>query len=530
MKRWNGWGNEATLYPLPPAAESYLAAVVGPGQPTPDAPLQDVLARVPHSWLPPHPLITTAEDERLRHARGQSLPDWVELRSGQVSSFPDGVAYPQTDEDIRALLDYAAGVGARLIPYGGGSSVLGHINPRESDGLSLTVDLARMDALLDFDETSLVATFGAGVPGPKLEADLQARGCTLGHFPQSFEYSTLGGWVATRSTGQQSYYYGRIEPLFLGGHVESPAGALDFPVLPASAAGPDLRQFFLGSEGRMGILTRAAVRVRRRPQVERFRAIFFPDWASGAAAVCEMAQARLGVSMLRLSDAQETETTLQLSGKERLVSLAHWGLSRIGQGDERCLLIYGVTGAARPAALAEQAVHEIARAHRGFAVNVVIGDMWKKSRFLTPYLRNTLWERGYALDTLETALPWSSVLACNREAKEALRAALAECGERALVFSHLSHVYSEGASMYVTYLWRRAADPQETLARWQRMKAAASQVIVSHGGTISHQHGVGLDHKPYLAAEKGRLGLALIGAACRTADPDGLMNPGKLVD
>ncbi len=532
MRRWNGWGDEAIIHPLPASAACYLAALAGEGLSVPDAAFESVLASVPASRGQARGLplqVTTDPVERLRHARGQSLPDWIALRSGRLGAFPDGVAYPASAEDVRALLGFAHRTGTRLIPYGGGTSVVGHINPRPGDAPALTVDLSRLNRLTQLDETSHLATFEAGACGPEVESQLRARGYTLGHFPESFELSTLGGWIATRSSGQQSYHYGRIEDLFAGGHVETPIGPLDLPPLPASAAGPDLRQMILGSEGRLGMITHATVRVRRLPEVESFHAAFFHDWDSGAAAVREMAQSRVPVSMLRLSDAQETESQLRLSGRDRLVAWADQGLRALGYGPDRCLLLFGLTGDRSATERARQLVTEIARVHGGLMVGTAIGEIWRKTRFRTPYLRNTLWERGYALDTLETAVPWSAVSPTATLLKGALHDGLAEIGESGLIFAHLSHVYPDGASIYVTVLFRRAADPDETLSRWQRLKAAASRVIVAQGGTISHQHGVGLDHVPYLAAEKGEAGMTLLEAARRALDPEGLLNPGKLL-
>ena len=557
MRRWNGWGDDATTYPLPESAAQYLEARIGVGPRLEDASLERVLANIPATRLSPHPHLSTDPEDRLRHARGQSLPDWVALRSGRVGVFPDGVAYPACDEDVRALLDYARRTGTRLIPYGGGTSVVGHINPLPGGAPVLTLDLSRLNRLLDLDETSQLATFEAGITGPEIEKILNARGYTLGHFPQSFEYSTLGGWIATRSSGQQSYYYGRIENLFAGGHVETPLGALDLPPHPASAAGPDLRQVILGSEGRLGLITRAILRVRPLPEEESFHAFFFHDWESGAAAVREIAQAGLKLSMLRLSNALETTTTLALSGKESLVEWANRGLSFLRYDEERCLLIAGFTAEKKDKAAREQfaAAREVIRAHGGLWTGTPIGKMWKKSRFLTPYLRNTLWERGYALDTLETAVPWVNVMPTAEETQKVIREGLADpstgsgqgIGERVLVFAHLSHMYKDGAGIYVTYLYRRAADPSasltcacgtgagranpdETLRRWQVLKGAASRVILAHGGTISHQHGVGLDHAPYITAEKGELGMQLLEATRRTFDPQGVLNPGKLLE
>jgi alkyldihydroxyacetonephosphate synthase len=291
-----------------------------------------------------------------------------------------------------------------------------------------------------------------------------------------------------------------------------------------------LKQILLGSEGRLGIVTRATVRVRELPQVQTFYGVFFHDWEQGAAAVREIAQAGIAVSMLRLSNALETTTTLALAGKDDLVRWAERGLHWAGFGRERCLLVFGVTGTRREAVQARLEALEVIRAHGGLMTGSTIGRMWEKSRFTSPYLRNTLWEAGYALDTLETALPWANVMATALETQKVIREGLEEVGERVLVFAHLSHVYNDGASIYTTYLYRRTENPDETLRRWQVLKGAASRVIQAYGGTISHQHGVGLDHAPYLAAEKGPLGMDALATISRLFDPDGMMNPGKLLE
>jgi alkyldihydroxyacetonephosphate synthase len=277
------------------------------------------------------------------------------------------------------------------------------------------------------------------------------------------------------------------------------------------------------------VISRAVVRVRPLPEKEAFFGVFFRDWDSGAEAVRTAVQADLSVSMLRFSDAQETATTLALSGKETLVTWADRGLRLLRYDARRCLLVFGVTGSHTTARRARREAVAIALRHGGLPTGTAIGRIWRKSRFRTPYLRNILWERGYAIDTLETAIPWATVLGTAESMKAALRSALESTGERVLVFAHLSHVYRDGASVYVTYLFRRAADPDETVARWHSLKAAASQVVVARGGTISHQHGVGIDHAAYLPAEKGALGIRALQEACRTFDPQGRMNPGKLL-
>ncbi len=528
MRRWNGWGDEAKIYPIHRSTINILQSQLGEGDRSPDATLEQALATVPNTRLHENPLILTNAEDRLFHARGQSLPDWIALRSGRVLTFPDGVAYPTCDDEVHSLLEYAVDEGASLIPYGGGTSVVGHINPLPESKPILTVDLSRMSKLLNIDRTSRLAEFEAGVNGPMLEDQLRPLGYTLGHFPQSFEYSTLGGWIATRSCGQQSYYYGRIEDLFAGGQIETPHDTIELHPLPASAAGPDLREMILGSEGRLGVITRAVMRVHPLPEFEEFYGVFFHDWASGIEAIRHLAQDRVRVSMARLSDARETETTLLLSGKDKLVSWVDRGLKFLQYKDERCLLIFGITGEQRKAEQALRQARDIFHQFGGLFTGKMIGKIWRKSRFFTPYLRNSLWECGYAVDTLETALPWSKVVATAEAIKDAITESMSQFSITPMVLIHISHIYSDGASIYVTYLFPRARDPDEILHHWQLMKGAASNVILSNCGTISHQHGVGLDHAPYLATEISSAGQKMIKDLAQTIDPSGLLNPGKL--
>ncbi|MBN2554763.1 MAG: FAD-binding oxidoreductase [Anaerolineales bacterium] len=529
MRRWNGWGDEATSSHLPASAADYLTRHVGQVEPAPDATLEHVLSSVPASRLPPHPLISTEPLKRVFHARGQSIPDWIAMRSGEVGVFPDGVAYPETDDHVRQLLQLARQTGIHLIPYGGGTSVLGHINPNPDSPPVLTIDMSRFNQLSAFDEQSHLAEIGAGASGPQIESILNPLGYTLGHFPQSWELSTLGGWIATRSAGQQSYHYGRIEPLFRGGHVETHAGGWDLLPFPASAAGPDLRELVLGSEGRFGIITRATVHIRRIADREVFNAAFFSTWEQGAEALKAIVRSRIPVSMLRLSDAQETETTLALAGKDRLVSFAYGGLRLAGYGERPCMLLYGLTGDAPVVEFGRRRSAAIIRRNGGFLTGTAIGNMWKKTRFTTPYLRNTLWEAGYAVETLETAMPWSSVFETSQALVDAIQQAAARHNENPIVYVHLSHIYPTGASIYITFVFRRGSDPGATLERWQDMKTAASRTIVEKQATISHQHGVGRDHADYLSAEKGEIGTNLLNSIQKHMDLLEVLNPGKLL-
>jgi alkyldihydroxyacetonephosphate synthase len=528
MRRWNGWGDDTIEVPIGEGALRFLDERLGPGTAPVDATFGAVCAQLAPSRLPPHPLVDTAPAVRLNHALGQSLPDWLRLRYGRIEAAPDGVAFPESADEVRQLLAYAAAAGAAVVPYGGGTSVCGHLDAAPGRP-TLSVDMGRLRAMTALDRDSLLATFGAGVSGPDLEAQLRAHGYTLGHFPQSFEYSTLGGWVVTRSSGQQSLRYGRIEQLFAGGRMETPKGTLEIPTFPASSAGPDLRELVLGSEGRLGILTEATVRISSVPEFEAFHAVFLPDWERSELAVRAIVQARLGLSMLRLSNPVETATMLTLAGHGKQVALLETLLRLRGAGDSRCMLLVGASGGKRQARTALAAALKIARGYKGVHVGKGLGERWKKNRFRNVYLRNAAWARGYAIDTVETALDWPRVTPAMRAVEEAAAAALAADGEQVHAYAHLSHLYPQGASVYTTFIWRLAGDYDADLARWRRLKNAVSEAIVASGGTISHQHGVGLDHAPWLHAEKGPLGMDALRALFRQFDPDGCMNPGKLV-
>jgi alkyldihydroxyacetonephosphate synthase len=529
MRRWNGWGEEGIFYPISDKAKEFLKRSLGPGIRPKDVSLSEVISQVPPSRLPSHPLVSTNPEQRVRHALGQSLPDWIAARSGNIPAFPDGVAFPSTNEEVQELIKYAKSVGARLIPYGGGTSVAGQLRVLPGGEPVLSVDLQRINQLIRFDEKSHLATFGAGIKGPDLEATLRVRGFTLGHYPQSFEYSTLGGWVATRSVGLQSIWYGRIDELFAGGRLESPVGTLLLPPFPASAAGPDLRQIVLGSEGRLGILTEVTVRVRPLPKVESFVAVFFPSFEDGLKSAKEMVQSGIPLSMIRLSSPEETTVILTLAEHERMIRILESWLSLRGAGENKCLLIIGASGSNDRVRHSLREALSIAKENHGIYVGHKFAREWIRNRFRSPYLRNTLWELGYAIDTLETAGTWTQIPQLIQSIENALRHGLDDIGEKVYVFTHLSHIYRHGSNVYTTFLFRLTYDPEENLQRWKILKDAASRAILACGGTISHQHGVGIDHLPYLEFEKGTLGIKLLQAMCKTLDPEGIMNPGKLI-
>jgi alkyldihydroxyacetonephosphate synthase len=358
---------------------------------------------------------------------------------------------------------------------------------------------------------------------------VRAHGFTLGHFPQSFEFSTLGGWVATRSSGQQSLRYGRIEKLFAGGRMQTPQGELVLPSFPASAAGPDLREMVLGSEGRMGILSEVQVRISRISEAEEFHAIFFHTFNDGIQAVRQILSSGIACCILRLSTSNETTTTLALAGHERLIGALEKLLAMRGIGDGKCMLLLGFSGLERIIKTNRIEAMDIGKKWGGVHVGKTFGEQWHKNRFRTPYLRNTLWERGYGVDTFETATGWGNTPRMVEQIESGLQGAIESRGGKAHIFTHLSHVYPQGSSVYTTVIFKLSDDPDDTLEQWREMKTAACQAIVSNGGTISHQHGVGVDHLPYLSVEKGKTGMEVIGVVIRQFDPNGIMNPGKLI-
>jgi alkyldihydroxyacetonephosphate synthase len=528
MRRWNGWGEETIEARLPAEALDFLSRRVGEAAAPRDATLTATLAAIRPSRLPDHRLVSRDPEARLRASVGQSLEDWLRLRFGRVGPVVDGVAFPETDDEVREALDWARGAGALTIPVGGATSVVGHLTPGDGKRPSLAIVMTRLRRLIGLDPLSQLATFEAGVAGPDLEAQLRAHGFILGHYPQSFDYATLGGWIATRSSGQQSARYGRIETLFAGGRIETQAGALEIPAFPASAAGPDLREWVLGSEGRIGIITRATVRVTRLPERELFLGFFLPGWEAGETAARELTQARIGLSMTRLANAAETLATLRLAGGGAVGWLERY-LAMRGCRDDKTLLLIGLTGASAQVEAMRTEAAAVLRRHGAVSTGSLLGKKWRASRFRSAYLRNALWAAGYAVDTMETAVDWPRVKPMMQAIEKAGRDALAGLGEKCHAQTHLSHVYPQGSSVYSTFVFRIAPDFETNLDRWRALKAAVSEAIVREGGTISHQHGVGKDHSRYLMAEKGERGVRALRAMVEHFDPDGALDSGNLL-
>ncbi len=538
--RWWGWGEDGHDAPLSAGALALLAGELGPLPPrrAPVA-LEDV--RLPERVLPDDArarlvaLVGEAhvrEDRlaRVTHAAGRGYHDLVRLRAGDADGAPDAVVYPGSAAELQALLEACAQERVAVVPFGGGTSVVGGVEALRGGFASVvTVDLARLDRLLAVDPVALTATVEAGMLGPALDAALAQRGLTLGHLPQSFEFSTVGGWVATRSAGQASTGYGRIDALVLGLRVATPSGEIVAAPQPASAAGPDLRQLLVGSEGTLGIVTEVTLRVRPRPAARRYEAFSLPHLDAGFEAFRALVQAGVAPDVARLSDPDETRVSFGLSGGDRLATRALRGYLRARGHPAGCLAIAGWEGADEQQLRRRRAATAaLLREHGALALGTPVGRAWEHGRFHAPYLRDELLSLGVLVETLETATTWNRLAGLHAAVREALDGALRTRGTPPIVMAHVSHLYRAGASLYFTFAARQEAGAE--LAQWHAAKMAASDAILAHGGTITHHHAVGRDHAPWLPREVGPLGIALLRASKATLDPVGIMNPGKLID
>lgn len=534
--RWNGWGNVSINKKVSPHGAKLIKSHIGKTKKLSSVSLQKVLKTVPKSRLPAAMIeldtVSVDNEVRLRHARGQSFPDWIAMHGGDFGAFPDGVAHPQSTADVETLLKLASEYDLIVIPFGGGTSVAGHINPQKGSRPVLTIAMSRMDQLIDLDIESQIATFGAGTQGPAVEAQLNAHGYRLGHYPQSWELSTLGGWIAARSSGQQSLGYGRIEQMFAGGTLVTPQGVLNIADIPASAAGPDLREMMMGTEGRAGIFTEVKMRVQSQPEEELFKVVFLPNWEAGKEVLRQAVQKNIPLSMLRLSNAVETDAHLHLGTTPSQFLAINTYLKARGLGSQKVMLTYGLSGDKAQNALALAQFKNLLKQHGGISGKLanLMGKIWSHGRFKFPYLRGTLWEKGIMVDTFETATNWHNIDEQMQQMQAAVQTALADEGEAVMAFTHISHVYKQGASLYTTYFFRAAQDHASTLSRWQKIKHAASSSLANGKATISHQHGVGRDHAPYLTAEKGKLGIQVTRDMLKSLDPDQRMNPGVLIE
>ena len=510
------WGDPAEAEALPATVRGLVDTFVG----TRDTPAADEVS-LPEPGLSEELLgslrtalgddaVLTDDEARRLRTRGKSTPDLLRARSGDLSDAPDVVVRPGSHEDVAAVLAWAVEHHVAVVPFGGGTCVTGGLAARR-DGFAglVSLDLVRLDQLLSFDEVSMTAVLQPGMRGPAAEEALGRHGLTLGHFPQSFEFASIGGFAATRSSGQSSAGFGRFDDMVVGLRVATPAGDLVLGSSPANAAGPDLREVVLGSEGTLGVITEVTVRVRPVAAEKVYDAWSFPTFAEGADAMRRLAQSRVLPTVLRLSD--EAETMVNLASQSDIG----------GEGLTGCLMIVGHEGADVAPRRAE--VASVLTSLGGTDLGEERGTAWARGRFHAPYLRDSMLDAGVLVETLETATFWSNRERVYKAVKQALETSL---GEGTLVLCHISHVYETGCSLYFTVATKQGDDP---LAQWLAAKAAASDAMIESGATITHHHAVGTDHKPWLAREIGPVGVAMLRGLKDAVDPAGVLNPGVLI-
>ncbi len=470
--------------------------------------------------------VSTSDDDRLAHGGGFSYLDLVEHR-GPNPLAPDAVVSPQSHDAVRALLTFCDQHDIAVVPFGGGTSVVGGVRPeRGRHSAVIAVAFERMADLIEVDDVNMTARMGPGITGPTLERLLQARGFTLGHFPQSWERASIGGYVATRSAGQSSAGYGRSNEMVERLRVATVHSELELGRAPGSAAGPDLRQLFIGSEGILGIITEVTMRIRRLPAETRFEGVMFPTYEAGLKAFRELVVRRATADVMRLSDPQESLTNLTMAtdGAKASALDGYLKLRRVAGGS---LAIFSWEGSRTQVGSRRDESWRVMRKFGAVSLGATVGKGWEHGRFSGPYLRDALMDYGYLVETLETATGWRELPALRDAVTDAIRAALPDDGPGPWVMSHLSHVYETGGSLYVTIIANR--DDADAVSQWQRAKQAASEAIVAAEATITHHHAVGRDHAPWLAAEIGAQGVELLAAIKKELDPNAILNPGVLI-
>ncbi len=519
---WSGWGDPARKPILADRVRELLIGGLGVRQPGHTPAIGEVA-------LPPRRIGPEAEAElaavvgrdhalsddeaRLRHTRGKSLTDLLRLRVGDAEGAPDLVLMPGAHEQVLECLRTCSRCRVAVVPFGGGTSVVGGLEPAGEEFAGVVaLDLRRMNALLALDEESRLAVLEPGLRGPEAEALLNERGYTIGHFPQSFEYLTLGGAAATRSSGQASAGYGRFDELVMALRVAAPAGTIELGRAPKSAAGPDLRQLILGSEGTLGVITSLTVQMRPLPHVRAYDGWLFDSFRSGAAALRRLAQDGPLPTVLRLSD--ESETALNLARP-----------SELGESADGCLAIVGHEGSAEEVADRRDRVEAVLE-RAGAKRRAGAGQAWARDRYQGPYLRDALLDAGVMVETLETVAFWSALPRLYEGVSSALRDSLTVQGTPPVVLCHISHVYPAGASLYFTIACAQLGDP---IAQLRAAKVAASDAIIAADGSITHHHGIGTDHVRWFEREIGNLGIDALAAVKRELDPAGILNPGVLI-
>jgi alkyldihydroxyacetonephosphate synthase len=474
--------------------------------------------------------------DRIVHTYGKSARDLLRIRAGDIPRVPDVVVYPGDEAEVQLIVDRVVAADAVLIPYGGGSNISGSLHaPADEIRPVISVDLGRLNQVIDIDEDSGLARIQAGTQGPELEEQLGAQGWTLGHFPDSFTHSTLGGWVATRSSGMQSDKYGDISDIARGMRVVMPGKVLQIRPLPHTSTGPSVREMVLGSEGRLGVITEVTVQVHRIPEVRLILGYLFPSWEASLAAMHDISTSDAHPSITRVSDAKETAfsfATRKKSNRISISSLISKGLMQVLQRrgwnlDEVCLSFIGYEGGKAHVSREKAIVKDIVGRHGGIVVGKGPGELYDQKKFDTPYIRDFLLDRGAIGDVSDTAAPWSKLLPLYTNVLAAAEKVYAHLGVAGWIMCHLSHSYHSGACLYFTFAFKH--DGVDPLAQYEPLKNAIQQAFVDSGGTLSHHHAVGTEHAAWLEQDISAPGVHMIDGLFTAMDPGRNFNPGKII-
>ncbi|EPG76004.1 FAD binding domain protein [Leptospira fainei serovar Hurstbridge str. BUT 6] len=476
--------------------------------------------------------IRTDRYERIFHSAGKSFYDVLRLHRNTLRTFVDGVAYPSKESEVAKILEFCSRNKITVIPFGGGSSVVGGVEVIKGKGHKavISLDTTRMDQFLSLDPESLTATYQSGIYGPKLEYALNLKGYTLGHFPQSFEYSTLGGWIAARSAGQQSNRYGKIEEILTSVKLVTPSGIVETLRAPAYSTGPDWNHIIAGSEGLLGIITEATVKIHKIPETRKYFGLVFPNIKAALGFIRTTNHEEIKTSMLRLSDANETRLYEILGeiGKKRTPNrlIKTWIQNKVlefkGLGQSKCVVLVGLDGSKSEVDHSFSGLKHIWKKFGALYAGEKLGQNWIHGRYNMPYLRNHIMLYGLGVDTMETSTTYERVESLHTGGLEALQTAI----PGSIAMCHLSHSYHEGACLYYTILF--PMDEKKPEEQWIRMKKKVSDAFTAHNAPISHHHGVGIDHKPWYEKALGPVGLEGLNALKKSVDKKEILNPGKV--
>jgi alkyldihydroxyacetonephosphate synthase len=546
MMKWWGWGDPDITFPMAdkPKLWPWIVQKLGITSASPtETPVElgsidmsapragaELFAELRRILKPEQ--LTLDPLERLLHSYGKSFPDLFRVRNGIVGRAPDAVLLPDSHEQVEALMKLAHDRDFCLIPFGGGTNIVGGINPNSEEGRPVfTLSLRNMHHLISVDRESRTATIQAGALGPKLEADLAKQGHSLGHYPDSFEYSTLGGWLATRSAGMQSDAYGRIEDMVVSMKMVTPSGTIVTKPVPASSAGPDLNRMMVGSEGILGVITEATMRVHKAPAVKDYRGYLFRSFEDGVRAIQECLDRGFAPSMIRLQDSGESELAFNM--KAPSLGLEGWIQNRVkswlkSRGyTEPCILIVGFEGEEQAIENTRRSAPGILKRHGAFPLGKSVGATWSKDKFNIPYLRDYIMDYGCMADVAETSTVWSNVLPLYAGTVDAIKARFRQEDGTGYIGCHISHTYKTGACLYFTFAARQPKGGE--LEHYYGYKRLITDTILRLGGTLSHHHAVGVEHRPWIEEELSPAGLQALQALKASLDPKRVLNPGKLL-